>query len=142
MNVNDLLNVANLIPRKGIVLDRLERVKREGSPIYTWNVPATAAGATAKIRVPDQFPDSRKYEPLDSLEIVNNESVIDLLLTINDNETRAVPAGTIRTIKGTGIALWTIAVANQHASATSTLYKIVCTLQREPMTIDKWAQRQ
>lgn len=138
MNIGQL---ANLFPRRGITIDRLERIKREGSPTYTWPVPATAAGATAVIYVPDQFPASRKYQPLDSIEIVNNEVANDLTVTINGNETRPVPAGTIRTIHGSGVALWHVAITNDGAGIT-TLNKIICTLQKEPMTIDKWAQRQ
>lgn len=123
----------------GITYDRQARIKREGSPLYIWQMPATAAGATSVIHVPTQFPSSRKYEPLDSLEIVNNETVNDLTLVINGVETRVIPAGTIRQIHGPGIALWHLAITNNGAVIT-TLNKITVTLQREPLTIDKWAQ--
>jgi len=121
------------------MIDRQARIKREGSPIFVWQVPATAAAATSVIHVPSQFPASRKYEPLDALEIVNNETVNDLTLTINGTETRYIPAGTIRQIHGQGIALWHIAVTNNGAVIT-TLNKITITLQREPLTVDKWVQ--
>jgi len=136
-----LFELANIRPRRGIIIDRLERIKREGSPPYVWQVPATAAGASAVIYVPTQFPASRKYEPLDSLEIVNNESANDITVTINGREVRPVPAGTIRHIHGSGVALWHIQVTNDGAAIT-TLKKITLTLQKEPMTIDKWARRQ
>jgi len=136
-----LFELANIRPRRGVTIDRLERIKREGSPPYVWQVPATAAGATSVIYVPTQFPASRKYEPLDSIEIVNNEATNDLTIAINGKDRRPIPAGTIRTIHGSGIALWHIAITNDGAAVT-TLNKITLTLQKEPMTIDKWAQRQ
>lgn len=136
----NLFDIANSIrPRRGLTIDRLERVKREGSPTYTWNMPATAAAAVAVIYVDTQFPASRKYAPLDYIEIVNNEAANDLTITINGNETRPIPAGTIRTIHGSGVALKHIAITNDGAAIT-TLGKIVVTLQKEPLTIDKWAR--
>ena len=135
----NLFDIANIRPRRGISIDRLERIKREGSPAYVWTVPVTAATATSVIYVPTQFPESRKYQPLDFIEIVNNEATNDLTLTINGNETRSVPAGTIRTIHGDGVAAWHLAITNDGAGNT-TLGKIVVTVQKEAMTIDKWAR--
>lgn len=140
--MGNLFDLSNIIPRKGITIDRLERIKREGSPPYVWTVPVTAASASSVIYVPSQFPDCRKYEPLDSLEIVNNESAIDITVIINGNDSRLCPAGTIRLIHGSGVSLWHIAIRNDHASLSTTLNRIVLTLQKEPMTIDKWVQRQ
>lgn len=125
-----------------ITIERFRRVKREGSPPYVWNVPATNAGLTATIHVPTQFPASRKYEPLDYIEIVNNETACPLTLTINGNTTeqRLIPSSSIKTIHGNGVALWSIALTNNGAGAT-TLGSIYCTLQREPQTIDRWASQ-
>lgn len=124
---------------KDVFIVRQERIKREGSPYYTWTVPVTGAAAVSGIHVPTQFPASRKYEPLDWLEIVNNEAANNLTLTLNSDTTFSVPAGTIRTISGK--ALWTIAVTND-GGADTTLGLIVVTIRREPMTIDKWAGKQ
>lgn len=135
----NILELAGLTPRRGITIDRIERIKREGSPAYVWTVPVTAPTATSVIHVPTQFPESRKYEPLDSLEIVNNEASNDITVVINGSDSRYVPAGTIRTIHGTGVAVWHIAVTNNGAGNT-TLGKVILTVQKEPMTIDKWAQ--
>jgi hypothetical protein len=137
MNLADLSNLMR--PRAGITHDRLTRIKREGSPAYVWNVPATAALASVSIYVPDQFLASRKYQPLDSMELVNNEASNDIQVTINGNDVRQVPAGSIRHIHGSGIALWHIQITNLGGAIT-TLGKIICTLQREPLTIDKWVQ--
>lgn len=134
----NLFNLANFKNPKNIYTVRTERVKREGSPYYTWQVPVTATTATAVIGIREQFPDARKYEPLDWLEIVNNEAVNNLTLRINGTETFAVPAGTIRTISNA--AVWHIGVTND-GGVNTTLGLIVVTLQKQPLTIDKWARK-
>jgi hypothetical protein len=139
MTLGNFFNIANIRKPRDIYTVRQERIKREGSPYYTWIVPATAAADKSCIHVQTQFPTSRKYEPLDWLEIVNNEAVNGLTLTINSADTFPVPAGTIRTIEGK--ALWAINVTNNGAVIT-TLNNIILTLRRQPMTIDKWAGRQ
>jgi hypothetical protein len=136
--MNNIFNFNLHNPRNSYTV-RQERIKREGSPYYTWIVPVTAAAAKSVIAVQEQFSESRKYEPLDWLEIVNNEAALDLTLLINNNDSLYVPASSMRTM--TGRALWHIAVTN-NGGANTTLNKIIVTLRREPQTIDKWAQRQ
>ena len=131
----NVFDLANFYRRKDTFNVRQERIKREGSPYYTWQVPATAPGGTSVINVNAQFPLSRKYAPLDWLELANNDAV-DLTARINNNDSFACPAGTIRTIDN--IALHYIAVTNDHATTTSTLNKITITLQKQPLTMDKW----
>lgn len=138
-NLVDILK--DFQPKRGITIERTERIKREGSQPYVWNVPALAAGATVTVYVPTQFPDSRKYHPLDSLEIVNNEAANSITVTINGLDGRYIPSGVMKTIHGTGVALWQVAVTNNGAVIT-TLGQIRLTFQKEAMTIDKWAQRQ
>lgn len=134
----NLFDVANISRRRDIYTVRQERIKRDGSPYYTWQVPVTAASATSVIHVPTQFPLSRKYEPLDWLEISNNDTM-DLTLAINNGDTFPIPAGTIRTIDGK--SLWHVAVTNDGA-ANTTLGKIIVTMRRQPQTIDRWARKQ
>lgn len=124
--------------QRGITIDRSVRIRREGSRPYVWEMPVTAAGAVAVINMRAQFPESRKYEPLDSIEIVNNEVANNVTLVINGGEPRYIPAGTIRHIHGRGVALWHIAITNDGAGAT-TLGLIMVTLQKEPYTINRWA---
>jgi hypothetical protein len=135
MNIFESANISRLRDTYNV---RQERIKREGSPYYTWMVPVTATTAISTIHVPTQFPQARKYEPLDWLEIVNNEVTNNLTLTINQSDTFAIPAGTIRTIDGK--ALWTLAVTN-NGLVNTTLGLIIVTIRRQPMTIDKWSQR-
>ena len=134
-----IFDLLSLIPR-GIYDERQKRVRREGSPVYTWILPVTAPAAISQIYVPTQFPASRKYSPLDNLEIVNNEPANNLTVIINGNDERPVPAGSIRPIHGNGVALWTIQVRNDGAGNT-TLGLVVLTFQKEPLSTDKWVQQ-
>jgi len=136
-----LFDIANISRRKGYIVSRLERIKREGSPDYHYNLPVTAPAAIDHIYIPTQFPLSRKYEPLDSMEIVNNEAANPLNVVVNGHDAYYCPAGTIRTVHGTGIALWTLDIENLGAGNT-TLGLVRFTFKKEPMTIDKWAQEQ
>lgn len=135
MNLFDLINVKRS-PNTYIV--RQERIKREGSQYYTWTPGAINAAASSEIHVPTQFPDSRKYQPLDWIEVVNNEAANDLTLTINGNQTFPVPASTIRTIDN--LALWNVTLTNNGGAAT-TAGNVIVTMQKQPLTIDKWARR-
>jgi hypothetical protein len=137
--MRNIFESANISKLRNTYLVRQERIKREGSPYYTWTVPVTATTATSSIHMQTQFPQARKYEPLDWLEIVNNEAVNNLTLTINQGDTFPSPAGTIRTIEGK--ALWSLAVKN-NGGVNTTLGNIIVTIRRQPMTIDKWAGRQ
>lgn len=135
MNLNDIFQ--NVRGPKGLFTVREERVKREGSPFYTWTVPVTATTATAVCEVGNTFPESRKYQPLDFLELTNNDA-FDLTLTINGGSaTFNVPAKTIKTISNQ--ALWSVAITNL-GGANTTLGKIIAVLQKQPLTIDQWAR--
>jgi len=135
MNIFDQANIGRL---KNTYSIRQERIKREGSPYYTWQVPVTAPAAVSVIYANTQFPDSRKYAPLDWIEIVNND-VQNLTLTINNGDAFSVPAGTIRTIDN--IALHQIAVTN-NGGANTILNSITVTIQKQPLTMDRWIRKQ
>ena len=100
----NIFELANITRRKGVIVSRLERIKREGSPNYPYNLPVTAAAAIVHIYLPTLFPASRKYEPLDSMEIVNNEAANPINVVVNGHDAYYCPAGTIRTVHGKGIA--------------------------------------
>lgn len=138
MNIPQL---RDLVTRRdqGITISRQRRIKREGSQPFVWIPGAIAASATSVIDPRQQFPASRKYEPLDSIEVVNNETANDLTLTINGNDTYYIPAGTIRSVSGSGVALWHIALTN-NGGAVTTQGNIVATIQKQPYTIDKWSR--
>lgn len=136
-NLIDLLRVNR---QRGITVSRLERIKREGSPPYVYEAGVIAATASESFNVGQQFLEARKYQPLDWIEIINNEAAIDVLITINGGDAYLVPAKTIRTIDN--IALWHITITNQHAANATTAGKIRLTLQKEPLTTDKWIRGQ
>jgi len=121
---------------RNTMLTREERVKREGSPYYTWTPGAIAAAAQVSIFVPDQFPASRKYTPLDWCEVVNNEAANNLRIVINGNETLPVPAGTIRTIRA---AFRQVTIINDGGGIT-TAGLIYATFKKEALTIDRWSR--
>ncbi|GAI27636.1 unnamed protein product, partial [marine sediment metagenome] len=87
----------------------------------------------------EYFPESKKYEPLDFIELVNND-VVDVSLAINGQNHFVCLAGTIRTIEG--MPLHEIRITNNDAATATTTGKIILTLQRQPLTIDKWARQQ
>lgn len=135
MNLSEL---ANIFPvNRDLVIIRKERVKREGSPYFTYTMDALAAGASVSFDLERTFPGAKKYEPLDWLQFVNNEANNDLLLTINGNMTLPIPAGTIQTIKNQ--AFWHVKITNQGGVIT-TLNKVVLTFQRQPLTADDLAR--
>ena len=139
--MGNFFELANLIQRKGNINIRLERIKREGSPNYNYALPLTAPAAIVTLHIPGQFPESRKYQPLDSIEIVNNEPANPLNITINNRDTYYCPAGAIRTIHGRGIALWQLSIENLGVGNT-TLGLVQITMKKEAMTVDKWASEQ
>lgn len=136
-NIMDLFRANR---QRGITLSRLERIKREGSPPYVYEAGVIAATASEAFNVGQYFTAARKYQPLDWLEVVNNETTIDVLITINSGDAWLVPAKSIRTIDNT--ALWHISITNRHAANSTTAGMIRLTLQKQPLTIDKWIRGQ
>ena len=138
--MGNLAELANIFLPKNTYIVRQERIKREGSKYYTWDnnngLGAIASGASVAAYIPDLFPESRKYQPLDWLEIINNEAVNNISVKINNRDSFLVPANIIRTIKR--CALWHINITN-NGGAVTTAGNIILTMRKEPKTIDKWA---
>ena len=98
-------------------LNRLQRTMVEGSPKYHYDLAAIAAGAVAYIDMATDYPLARKYQPLDTILIINNDAV-DISLTFNSpaSEPYIVPAGVIRRITKEEVgAIWNITVTNLDA---------------------------
>lgn len=117
---------------------RLERIRKEGSPYYTYQPGIIAAGADDYIYSDSQFPLSRKYSPLDWIEVANNGAV-SLTVTLNGNQPFPCPAGTIRTIDEFPVR--SVNIHNDDAAAASVAGLITLTLQRQPITQDKFVRR-
>lgn len=113
---------------------RQERIKREGSPYYAWDVGALAAGVATILRPNRDLPGSKKYSPLDWIEIINNSTEV-VTITVNGTERFISPAGTIRTVTDLPLHQVNIVCDNNVAGGL-----VRGTLQRRPMTIDKWSR--
>lgn len=135
-----ILDLLRINRQRGITTSRLERIKREGSPPYVYEAGVIAAAGTEAFNVGQHFPTARKYQPLDKIEIVNNETTIDVLITINGGDAWLVPAKSIRTVDNT--PLWHIIITNRHAVNATTAGTIRLTLEREPLTTDRWIRGQ
>lgn len=132
MNVlGHLLNRSQLIK-----LNRIKRAMREGSPTYPYAPPVMAAGASINQSIESQFPQAKKYEPLNWVEIVNTDTV-DINIVLNGTETYFVPAGTTREIKR---SIWLYRLTNLSAANPTTLGRIKLQFQRLPENMDSLAR--
>jgi len=139
----DILGLITALPSlvplvKPRLSDRALRIIREGSPPYRWAPGIIAVTASLEIDLDTQFPESRKYAPLDCLEVTNNDSV-DLTLTINSNEAYPVPAGVIRKVDD-DIGIHSVRLTNLDTVTATTAGKIVVNLKRKPLDADSAAR--
>ena len=117
---------------------RLQKIRKEGSPYYLYTPGIIAAGADEYFHVDTSFPLSRKYAPLDWIEITNNDSVA-LTITINGTQPFPCPAGTIRTIDEMPIR--SVNVHNDDGATGTTAGLVRITLQRQTITSDRFVRR-
>ena len=133
--IDQALAIINPPPR---LSRRDERMFTEGSPIYSYELPALAAATwTGTLRVWNQWLDARKYEPLDYIEVTNNDSV-DLLLQMDTGDPLPIPAGTVRGRIDKPFRSFTI--RNEDAATATTQGKVYVVVQRRPTSIDRWAR--
>ena len=114
-----------------------DRARREGSPLYTYIPAVITAGATDRRELANDFPAARAYQPLNSIEITNND-VVNLTLTINGNERIPVPPGVVKAIRRP--AIWTFGIRNDDAAIASIAGAIAINVMREAMTADDAAR--
>lgn len=124
-------------------LNRLKRVMLEGSPRYHWDVTALAAGVYEEFDVATHFPRAKKYEPLDTMVIINNDAVdIEVLINGLSGDAYVCIAGTIRTItREQTPAIWQIRITNLHAVDAVTVNLIGIDIWRSPEDADSIARR-
>ena len=116
---------------------RKASIKKDGSPYFPWQVPATTAGAITQIEIRREFPAAVKYFPIDFVDIVNSD-VVGITILINGAAVLRVPASTTRQIANSYIHQ--IGIQNDDSAVTSTLNEITLTLQRQPETLDSIAR--
>lgn len=123
-------------------INRLRRVMLEGSPKYHYDVGAIAAGAYEEFAVEQEFPRARKYAPLDSCLVINND-VVDIALTFNGSggDLYIIPAGTIRRISREEVsAIWQVRITNLDAANATTQDLIDIEIWRAPEDADSVAR--
>lgn len=125
-----------------IKLKRVQRVMREGSPKYHYDVAGgIAAGAYVDISIENTFPQAQKYAPLDSCLVINNDTV-PISLTFNSRTLIIIPAGVIRKLSQDEIpAFYGIRITNQDAANNTTANMIDIEFWRAPETADSAARR-
>lgn len=125
-------------------MNRLRRVMVEGSPKYHYDVPVIAADyAYIEFDVQGQFPRSRKYEPLDSCLIINNDGVmIGIHFNGSGGDLYLIPAGTIRRISREEVgAIWHVRIVNHDTANATVEHAIDIEVWRAPEDADSIARR-
>lgn len=124
-------------------LNRLKRVLQEGSPRYHYNVGVLAAGVYVEIDIATHFPRAKKYEPLDTIVIINNDTVgIEVLINGLGGDAYIIPAGTIRTItREQTPAIWKLRITNLDTTTAVTVNLIDIDIWRAPEDADSAARR-
>lgn len=123
-------------------INRLRRVMREGSPKYHYDLGVIAAGVYVEFDIQTQFPRARKYEPLDSCLVINNDAV-DIGINFNGSggDLYIIPAGTIRRVSREEMpAIWHVRITNLDAVAAVTVDMIDLELWRAPEDADSIAR--
>lgn len=123
-------------------LNRLKRTMKEGSPKYHFDVSALAAGAAEGFDIFTQFPRAQKYEPLDTILIINNDAV-DISVQLNGagGDLLLVPSGVIRKASRSEIgAIRRILITNLDGAAAITVNMIDIEIWRSPEDMDSLAR--
>ena len=123
-----------------IALNRLKRIDEQGSRVYPFEVPQIAASAYLERDIASQFPDAAKYQPLDWVEIINNDNVdLDLYLNGSGGNYFHIPSGTSRVINRT--AVWQYRITNCSTTTATVVGKVKISFQRLPLDADEKARR-
>jgi len=126
-------------------INRLKRVMREGSPKYHYDVGVMAAGVFVEYDIDTQFPRARKYAPLDTMLVINNDAV-DIGVQINGTGSDLyfiVPAGVIRQISREEVAaVYQVRITNLDGAAATVVNLIDIEQWRSPEDADSIARRE
>ena len=121
--------------------ERLNRKMREGSPPYHYNVGTLGAGVSVDFDIATNWPEAKKYEPLDNCLIINDD-VVSISVCFNGqyDVPYIVPSGSVRRIsRGECGAIWQCRVTNLHAATAITANLIDLELRRAPEDADSLA---
>ena len=117
---------------------RQRTIVRHGSPRYQFQLAAIAAAGNYTFAPDIQWPASKKYSPLDVIEISNLDPTCDLNIILNGTSPYIVPSSTTRII--TDQALRQIRIENRHAVTATTINLVIISCERAPMTADMAAR--
>jgi len=124
-------------------IQRLKSVMRDGSPKYHYDLAVIAAGVFVDFDIAETYPRARKYEPLDTMVIINNDAV-DIGININGMGSDlyfVIPAGVIRTIAREEVsAIWQVRITNLDAVSAVTVNMIDIEFSRSPEDADSIAR--
>jgi hypothetical protein len=133
--INDMLAAGRERKRR-----RVAEMEAYGSEIYPWTPAVIVAGATSLCIVATQFPDARRYQPLDWARVVNKDAV-DLKAYVNQVSAIEIPKGSIIEIDDFP-AIWSILLENLDGATDTTAGKVVVEFRKQPMTADKLSRLQ
>lgn len=124
-------------------LNRLRRVMIEGSPRYHYDVGALAAEAYVEFDIATHFPRAGKYQPLDTMVIINNDTTdIEVMINGVGGDRYIVTGGTIRTItREQTPAMWKVRITNLDTVSAITVNMIDLDIWRAPEDADSIARR-
>lgn len=110
----------------------------ETSPLFPKKNPEIAAASSWAIDYKIEFPQSQKFLPLNTIQVINNSSV-DIALHTNHSSTgKVIAAGTSITFdKGTIPAIWGFTIRNLSGSAVIPADKIEITSWREAIEVSE-----
>jgi hypothetical protein len=96
-------------------------------------MPATLPAAFWRFKTDETWPASRRYKPLTTLEIVNNDAV-NLTILVNGNTTLYVPHTSQKSWDD--LPVYEVSIQNTDALLTTVLGLITVSLFKPPMNND------
>ena len=117
-------------------MTREERTRKRGSPFFPLSLGALAAGAVQHYDLEESaaLAKALKYDHLDFIRVANND-VVDLLLTLGEDEQLYCPAGTMQTLREKPYRNFSITNLDAATAATAGKVRIEC--KRDPISQDK-----
>lgn len=91
-----------------MITNRQANTINQGSQVFEYTAPIIAAGSSITIRISDQFPRARLFEPLDSIEVINNSAQPITLQLNTPNEIYTIPAYMVKPLSRKPIRQFTL----------------------------------